>query len=269
MMRGAGVQRDYYEPESMSVRFYDAITAVDPSAQGDVAFYLSLLGTPPKRCFVLGCGTGRVALAMAAKGHFVVGIDTSQAMLTRAELNRRRLPAHQAQQIRFFPGDMTTFTQPLWFNLAVAPFYAFNHLPDRRQRALALANMAQHLAPGGRAALHVLTPLALRTPRREPPPRPGLVLTFEHDGSRLEVTWSRRIIEDRLRRTTQLVEYQLFAADGSLCEAAEERLTCHWFEEREIERAAAAAGLGQVTVHPGFGPDPDKERVYVFEKQRA
>jgi 2-polyprenyl-3-methyl-5-hydroxy-6-metoxy-1,4-benzoquinol methylase len=47
----------------------------------DRDFYLSLAGDRPIRILDLGCGTGLICDAYAAKGHFVTGVDPAASML--------------------------------------------------------------------------------------------------------------------------------------------------------------------------------------------
>ncbi len=51
----------------------------------DDDFFLCVAGeTPAARVLDLGCGTGRLALAMAAAGHAVTGVDPARASLDAA-----------------------------------------------------------------------------------------------------------------------------------------------------------------------------------------
>jgi 2-polyprenyl-3-methyl-5-hydroxy-6-metoxy-1,4-benzoquinol methylase len=50
----------------------------------DRDFYLALAGDPPQYVLDLGCGTGLLCDAYAAKGHIVTGVDPTAAMLAVA-----------------------------------------------------------------------------------------------------------------------------------------------------------------------------------------
>jgi len=53
----------------------------------ETAFYLDLAGPAPLRVLDVGSGTGRLACALAARGHRAAGADPAAAMLAIA---RRR-----------------------------------------------------------------------------------------------------------------------------------------------------------------------------------
>jgi len=50
----------------------------------DYDFYLSLAGASPCSVLDLGCGTGTLCCAFAARGHRVTGVDPAAAMLALA-----------------------------------------------------------------------------------------------------------------------------------------------------------------------------------------
>lgn len=50
----------------------------------DRDFYLGLAGDSPQHVLDLGCGTGLLCDAYAARGHHVTGVDTTAAMLAVA-----------------------------------------------------------------------------------------------------------------------------------------------------------------------------------------
>jgi len=95
----------------------------------------------------VGCGTGRLAVALAERGARVWGVDPSAAMLAqaRATAGRRvRFKQGRAEALPFKDG---------WFERAVVRLVV--HLVDR---PLALPELARVLAPGGRAAIATFVP---------------------------------------------------------------------------------------------------------------
>jgi SAM-dependent methyltransferase len=255
---------DYYAAQSLSVRFYDALTARDRNLRGDLAFYAARLGAAPQRVLELGCGTGRVALALAARGHQVVGVDISEPMLRIAQAKRKRLLSAQARNVHFLLHDMLTLALPLRFHAVISPYYAINHLEGRPQRAQAVATIARHLAPGGIAIIHAASPEALR--ENIEAQGAGTVIKAETTNARLEVTWSEPLLDEPQHKTTRLVDYRIYGADGSLTEASRERLTYYWFADDEVERSARKVGLDCVRSLTCFEGEGGRERIFILRK---
>ncbi|MBX3269082.1 MAG: class I SAM-dependent methyltransferase [Sandaracinaceae bacterium] len=118
----------------------------------DVAFYRALAAEHGGPILELGCGDGRVALALARDGHRVVGVDRARAMLDALEAQRGALAlaTHEA--------DMRDVRLGERFGLVIAPFNAFAHLHAHEDRARFFATVEAHLAPGGVFAFDVTIP---------------------------------------------------------------------------------------------------------------
>jgi SAM-dependent methyltransferase len=100
-----------------------------------------------RRVLDVGCGTGRLAVALAERGAKVWGVDTSEEMLAQARLVAGRevgLKRGSAEALPFKDG---------WFDRVVLRLVV--HLLDRRR---ALAELERVLAPGGRALFATFTP---------------------------------------------------------------------------------------------------------------
>ena len=95
----------------------------------------------------VGCGTGRLAAALAARGARVWGVDPSADMLARA-----RATAGSAIGLKQGRAEALPFKDG-WFERAVLRLVV--HLVDRSR---ALPELARVLAPGGRAAIATFVP---------------------------------------------------------------------------------------------------------------
>lgn len=71
------MEPDRHYADARLAAIYDACNPPTP----DLAFYLAHAGTTSTRVLDLGCGTGRLATALAARGYAVVGVDPATAML--------------------------------------------------------------------------------------------------------------------------------------------------------------------------------------------
>lgn len=98
------IQR-YYSDKAASTAFYDVLTAADRSLDGDLDLYASL-AAPGGSILELGSGAGRVAQALAARGHVVTGLEFAPSMIALAEAKRATAPA-EVWRLRYLRGDIT------------------------------------------------------------------------------------------------------------------------------------------------------------------
>ena len=110
----------------------------------------------------LGCGSGRVCLALARAGYDVAGVDSSVAMLSLAR-------AHAAEgglagQVRLEQADARTLTFPSQFALAIWPLNGFLHLLTVEDQRAALKGAHRSLLPGGVLIVDVPNPHTVFTP---------------------------------------------------------------------------------------------------------
>lgn len=98
-----------------------------------------------RRLLEPGCGSGRLVVAMAAKGYDVTGLDLSDAMLNymRRKLKRRNLSATCVK------GDMTCLDFDVPFDAAFCTYNTFRHLLTEKEALSHLRSMADVLASGG------------------------------------------------------------------------------------------------------------------------
>jgi SAM-dependent methyltransferase len=149
------------DPYARIAQWYDA--EHDPFAD-DVQFYRDLAQGAGPTVLEVGCGSGRVTVALARLGRSVTGVDASAAMLERC---RRRLaaepPAVQGA-IRLVHADVRALgaEAPGPFALALVPLNTFAHFVTPADRLAALAAIRARLVPGGRLVID----LDLDAPRR-------------------------------------------------------------------------------------------------------
>ncbi|MFY9825812.1 MAG: class I SAM-dependent methyltransferase [Thermoanaerobaculia bacterium] len=104
----------------------------------------------PAGCRVLefGAGSGRATAFLARSAGFVVAFDLSLEMIAAA---RRRLAG--ASNVVLAVADMREIELRGRFDLVAAVDDPFVHLVEDEDRERAVANVARHLAPGGRFIL--------------------------------------------------------------------------------------------------------------------
>lgn len=97
----------------------------------------------------LGCGTGRVALHLARRGHRVVGLDADAALLAAFQERASGLPAEATL------GDAREFEIEGEFGLVLAPMQLMQLIESPAERISCLSSAASHLGPSGRIALAI------------------------------------------------------------------------------------------------------------------
>ena len=130
------------ETGGTSGREYDArfaaLAASGEDLHGEARYVDALL---PRGATVLdaGCGTGRVAVELARRGHEVVGVDSDPSMLEVAQ---------RSPEVRWALADLATLELPERFDLIVAAGNVMVFLaPDTE--AQVVQALTRHLAPGG------------------------------------------------------------------------------------------------------------------------
>lgn len=128
----------------------------------DDDFFLSVVGeTPGARVLDLGCGTGRLALGMAAAGHTVTGVDPARASLEAA----RAKPG--AERVTWIEGTSPVLPDAS-FDVAVMTSHVAQFLVDDDEWRRTLADLRRALVPGGRLVFDSRDPRAREWERWNP-----------------------------------------------------------------------------------------------------
>ena len=220
---------------------------------GDLALWEELAAEADGPVLDLGCGTGRVALHLARRGHPTVGLDVDPELVAALADRAEGLP------LRAVVGDAQCFDLEEDVALALAPMQMAQLLPGSSDRVECLACVASHLRPGGRIALSIVE--RLPEAAEGPPPLPDVreVDGWVYSSLPLDaVDIGEEIVIQRLRQTV--------SPAGELNE-----------EENEIRiRTLAANELESEGVEAGLAPLPRRRvaptdlhvgsTVVVFEK---
>jgi len=123
----------------------------------DIPFYIDYAAKQNGEILELGCGTGRVAIALAKQGFRVTGLDLSEQML---EVFRQKLEAQPElkNKISIIHGNMACFSFDHKFSLIIAPFRAFQALTDDKDIEMSLNCIKNHLTDNGLFIVNVFNP---------------------------------------------------------------------------------------------------------------
>ena len=114
----------------------------------DLPLYQDLASRTGSPILDVGCGTGRVAFALAQAGFQVTGIDESEAMLRRAQ---RHLETNRplASRVTLLQESVVDFQSDTPFRLAIMAVNTFGHFLTQQVQLKVLRNVRRHLSPGG------------------------------------------------------------------------------------------------------------------------
>lgn len=183
----------------------------------------------------LGCGTGRVALHLARRGHAVKGLDIDPELVAAFAQRAEGLPATATV------GDAMDFDLGAELGLVLAPMQLLQLLEGRQARLRCLRCVAGHLSGGGLAAFAIVE--SMPEPVDAPPPLPD---TREVEGwvySSLPIDARVDSHSIRVRRLRQTVSPQ-----GELDEELYE-VELRTLDAGTLDSEASQAGLRAAAKH--------------------
>jgi ubiquinone/menaquinone biosynthesis C-methylase UbiE len=220
--------------------YYDLSPIV--TGRKDVDFYVSAAKEFGEPVLELGCGSGRVTLAIAQAGFRITGLDLSQKMLAQAEEKLAKLPDEVRSRVKLVQGNMSNFDLDQRFHLVIIPFRPFQHLLEVQRQLDCLAQVRKHLEPNGRLILDFFQTDARRMHDPEFLAERQAAEYFMPDGRKVRLT--ERVTTFHRADQVNDVEmiYRVTHADGR-----EERLVMafpfRYFFRYEVEHLLARCGF--------------------------
>jgi SAM-dependent methyltransferase len=133
-------------------RFYDVIyDHVRSSSDHD--YYLNKILESKGPVLEVGVGTGRFFIEALNRRADIDGIDISPEMIL---VLKQKLPSKHHKRIKV--QDLCTLKMPRKYELIIAPFRVFMHLPEVNDQLSALNSVYDHLLPGGKFIFDLFVP---------------------------------------------------------------------------------------------------------------
>ncbi|NMF63597.1 hypothetical protein DP113_09525 [Brasilonema octagenarum UFV-E1] len=244
--------------------FYEP--ALLDSASGDadsgetVKYYCSILKQGEIRVLDVGCGTGRLAIPLAAQGHEVYAIDSSSDMVSffqeklahlDSELQCRIHLHHLNIQSQFYDGSL---------DVAIAVDDFLTHFLDDSSLLSTLKNICYSLKPGGR----FLTDLRGRSQQRiatatQPFPKPMHFFGIVHQvptpfGKRSAAMRSVESYDENKRILTSTQIFEWILPDGTVEKTIYRTLRQRLHRLEQLAAAAEDVGLKLGLAHQRLNP---------------
>lgn len=158
--------------------FYDAMN----TDLGDFDYYDAACRDAGGAILELCCGTGRLTIPLALRGHAMTGLDFTDSMLDRARVKAREAGA----LVDWRKGDMRAMDLSSRFALIFIPFNSLQNTYTIDDVERVLACVRQHLSPGGRFLIDLFNPnIEFMVDRSRAPSIWGFHMP---DGRRVEIT---------------------------------------------------------------------------------
>lgn len=206
----------------------------------------------------LGCGTGAMTERMAGAGYDMIGVDSSEDMLSEA-LQKR---AESGRDILYLCQDMREFELYGTVAAAYSICDSLNYLTDFRDLVQVFRLVNNYLDPGGIFIFDFNTPEEYRSPLRQAP----IVETQDGDTMIWENFW-----EEETRQNEHRLTFFLQEEDGRFEKIEEVHRQKAWTAD-EMRRALSEAGMTFVAGYEAFtrkAPKKGSARVYFIAKENG
>ncbi|MEU8818122.1 class I SAM-dependent methyltransferase [Actinoplanes sp. NPDC048796] len=207
----------------------------------DDDFFMAVLAErSAPRVLDFGCGTGRLAIAMARAGHEVTGVDPAPASLAAA----RRKPG--AELVRWVEGSYEVLPA-LSFDAALLTSHVAQFLVVDEEWSSALRALRRSLLPGGRLIFDSRDPVYREWERWNPADSRRVIVRPDGD---VVHAWTE--VNGRNEGTISFTHHFVFTESDELISEA----TLRFRSEEELRADVEAAGFDVDRVYGGWAREP-------------
>ena len=230
---------------------YQVWTDTAASTEANLAFYVDTYLNETGPVVELGVGDGRIAVAAAARGRSVIGVDLSSAMLERCR--RRAAAAGVLDRVTLLNADFRSFQLDHPAGLIALPYHSLGHLVTLDDKRRAIAQVFSQLRPGGRFVFDdfLMTP-SLVDHMRQIQLRAEYQLATGADA----LLWVTSLV-DEASQTIRVVTWEdELDAEGVLARRRYRRLSLSWLAPSQARTLLTDAGFAIESCFGDFARTP-------------
>jgi ubiquinone/menaquinone biosynthesis C-methylase UbiE len=280
------IDRSSAEPTATSeyesfAEIYSIWTGSAQSPQANLPFYVDAYVAAEGPAVELGIGDGRIAVEAARRGHAMVGVDRSPAMLEQCRERAQR--AGVLDLLTLIQADFRSFELPEPAALIALPYHSIGHLQSLDDKSDALHHIYRQLRPGGRFIFDdfVMTPALMAHMRavqlRAAYSSAGADSSDGADGEpggTDRLLWVTSLIDEAAQSISVVTWEDGLDAAGTLLERRYRRLSLSWLEPAQARELLEDAGFTIETCdgdfeRTEFDPASASEQVWTAHKGTA
>ena len=248
---------------------YRIWTETATTTQANLDFYVDAYVAARGPVVELGVGDGRIALAAARRGRQVIGVDSSQAMLTRCREQAARDGI--SARLSLMEADFRTFTLQEPAGLIALPYHSLGHLSSIDDKREALRQIHAQLMPGG---LFMFDDL-LMTPRHlEYVRRVQLRAEYRSPDGHDVLLWVTSLVDEAMQAMRVITWEDELDSDGVLQRRRYRPLSLTWLEPHQSRQLLEETGFtidacyGDFRRTP-FDPEQATEQIWIARRREA
>lgn len=223
-----------------------------PLSQARIAFWCRMAQQFGGPVLDLCCGTGLVALPVAAMGLSVTGVDLVATMLAHAQAKAER----DDIDVRWIHADVRDLALPRRFGFVILTGNAFQAFLTKADQQALLASVRRHLAPEGVFGFETRNPAGHEL--RDEPEGPTEIDYVDVAGRRVLLSSSQHW--DAAMQVVHWTTFRRWADGDGTPQSRTTRIACRFTSADEIEDLLEAAGFDIVAQYGDWDFAPLRAR---------